>query len=232
MKVIVTRPAESAARTAETLKAMGHDPLLLMLFEAENDAAGVKEARAVDVQAIVVTSGQALEALGTAGNLAAHPLFAVGARTAEKARSIGFRQVEAASGNGAALAALLAQRFAEDARPALLYLTGEPRNPRLEQELAAARFPLKLAVCYRMRPLELPRKALDDLFAARPEAVLLYSAATAQRFFKLASEHMRQSPEIRVICLSATIAAHVPQEFAQRTRFAATPIESELLALL
>lgn len=232
MKVIVTRPARRAARTVERLEASGHTPLLCPLFEPSHDEAAVERARNTDAQAIVVTSSEALRALQTAGSLAALPIFAVGSTTAAFARSIGFEQVEATNGNAMSLAEHLVSRFADATRPKLLYLAGEPRMPHLEQELTAARFRLELVICYRMQPVEEARKTLDEMFAQRPDAVLLYSSATARRFLELAEHDVKRHAHLRLLCLSKAIAAEMPPEFAGRTLHAQTPQEADLLALL
>lgn len=211
---------------------MGHIPLLCPLFEPRHDAAGVERARQAAAEAIVVTSAEALRALGRAGNLASRPVFAVGTTTADVARSIGFEQVGAADGDASALVALLTTRLATSSQTRLLYLAGEPRMSTLEQELAAARFALEAVVCYRMQPVDFAGKTVDEVFAARPDAVLLYSGAAARRFFELAEVQVRQQPALRLLCLSAAIAADIPPEFADRTAFALFPREGDLLALL
>ncbi len=87
----------------------------------------------------------------------------------------------------------LRERFPDDSKPDLLYLAGEPRSPRLEQELAAARFPLKVIVCYRMKPVDLRGEKLQAAFQQQPEAVLLYSTETARRFFELSESFLKET---------------------------------------
>ncbi len=233
MRILVTRPEHSAVRTGERLKALGHEPIFLPLFAAEHDPAGVEQALACrEVAAVLVTSAEAVRALGSAGKLADKPVFAVGATTAKVAENAGFSQVVAADGDGAALAGVLRARFPGDQKPALLYLAGEPRSPRLEQELAAARFPLKVIVCYRMRPLDLTGDILQAAFQQHPEAVLLYSAETAHRFFKLGESFLKERRDIHFLCLSPTIAEAVPAAMRGQARYALRPDERSLFELL
>ncbi|HWU60881.1 MAG TPA: uroporphyrinogen-III synthase [Ensifer sp.] len=233
MRVLVTRPEHSAVRTGERLKALGHEPIFLPLFAAEHDPEGVTQARAcTDVAAVLVTSAEAVRALGSAGELAEKPLFAVGKKTAKAAESAGFSGVEAADGDGAALAAILRKRFPNDTKPVLLYLAGEPRSPRLEQELAAARFPLKVIVCYRMRPVDVTGDILQAAFQQQPEAVLFYSAETARRFFQLGESFLKETRDIHFLCLSPAIAEAVPSSMRGRTRYAVRPDELSLFELL
>lgn len=233
MRVLVTRPEQSAVRTGERLKALGHEPIYLPLFAAEHDPEGVAVALSYrDAAAILVTSAEAVRALGFAGALANTPLFAVGKATAEAATSAGFSCVETADGDGAALAAVLRERFPDETKPALLYLAGEPRSPRLEQELAATRFPLKVIACYRMRPVDLTGDILQAAFQQEPKAVLLYSAETARRFFELAESFLKHRQDIHILCLSAAIAEAVPASMQDRTQYAIRPDERSLFELL
>lgn len=233
MRVLVTRPELSAVRTGERLKALGHEPIFLPLFAAEHDAEGV--AKALDdreAAALLVTSAEAIRALGSAGELARKPLFAVGKTTAEAAASAGFAHVEAADGDAAALSAILRKRFPDDSKPDLLYLAGEPRSPRLEQELAAARFPLKVIVCYRMKPVDLRWEKLQAAFQQQPEAVLLYSTETARRFFELSESFLKETRAIKFLCLSPAIAEAVPASMRAQTKYAVRPDERSLFELL
>ncbi|HZG27451.1 MAG TPA: uroporphyrinogen-III synthase [Ensifer sp.] len=233
MRVLVTRPEHSAVRTGERLRALGHEPIFLSLFAAEHDAGAIKQAHVcTDVAAILVTSAEATRALGSAGKLADKPLFAVGATTAKAAGDAGFSNVETANGDGAALAEMLLNRFPGKTKPELLYLAGEPRSPRLEQELAAARFPLKVVVCYRMRPLNLAGDILPAVFQQQPDAVLLYSTEAARRFFEAAESFVKGNQDIQFFCLSPAIAEAVPLALQSRTRCAVRPDETSLFELL
>ena len=97
MRVLVTRPAHSATRTAQRLRDMGHEPLLLPLREPLHDSNAAADALAITGGAIAVTSAEAIRVLSALGEKL-HPhlarsLFAVGETTAEEARSLGFRSV-------------------------------------------------------------------------------------------------------------------------------------------
>lgn len=233
MRVLVTRPEPSATRTAERLKAMGHEPLLLPLFVATHDRSAIERTLADErPDALVVTSAEALRALGTAGSLADLPLFAVGDRTAAAAREAGFHTIETAAGDGRALAGLLAARFSNAPKPSLLYLAGEPRAPHLEQALAEQRFTVKPAICYRMQPVELTASEVQAVFDRKPEAVLLYSSEAARRFFDLVADHLQKGLAGRILCLSPAIAAVVPADMSEQIECAASPDENSLFALL
>src|ERR1700722_5354367 len=88
MRVLVTRPAEDASRTAETLAKLGHAALIAPLLEIRFlDGPGISLA---GVQAILATSGNGIRALARRSPRRDIPVFAVGTRTANVARAEGY----------------------------------------------------------------------------------------------------------------------------------------------
>ncbi|WJH41339.1 hypothetical protein N7E02_13085 [Aliirhizobium terrae] len=63
MRVLVTRPKLSAARTAERLISMGHEPVLMPLSEAVHHPQAAAEAFRTPYAALAVTSAEALRAI-------------------------------------------------------------------------------------------------------------------------------------------------------------------------
>jgi uroporphyrinogen-III synthase len=233
MRVLVTRPAISAGRTGQRLAALGHEPVLLPLFEPEHDPDGVAMARATgDAEGVIATSAEAIRALGSADRLARLPVFAVGRATARAAADAGFSTIETADGDGSSLARYLDERYAGRTRPHLLYLAGEPRAPHLEQALAVARFRITPATCYRMKPAGITGEQLQSLFQPAPDAVLLYSSEAARRFFEIAGPFVRKNEGTKILCLSPTIADAVPAGFKHRVKSALRPDEDSLFELL
>ena len=103
MRVLVTRPEPSATRTAEKLRLMGHDPVVLPLARAVHDLTATKDALTSPHAAVTVTSAEAIRALEELGTEAIAPyredlFFAVGPASADAARRLGLRQVVAGDG--------------------------------------------------------------------------------------------------------------------------------------
>lgn len=242
MRVLVTRPEPSATRTAEKLRLMGHDPAVLPLSKAVHDTPATRAALATPHAAIAVTSAEAVRALEELGTEAiAHCredlFFAVGAASAEAARRLGFRQVVAGDGDGAALAAIIA-RYLEGRisieRP-LLYLAGKPRASGLEDALEQRHIPASICECYRMEDASITEQALQDSLASRPvDVVLFYSSESVRRFFALSFTNTceRALEEAKFLCLSEKIRSAIPPHFQQKTAVAAVPTEASLLTLL
>jgi uroporphyrinogen-III synthase len=79
-----------------------------------------------------------------------------------------------------------------------------------------------------------PAEIEAALLAPVPDAVLLYSRESARAFFALAplAEAPERFPAMRLLCMSANVAAAVPESFTARAAIAAAPDEESLLALL
>jgi uroporphyrinogen-III synthase len=81
MRVLVTRPQSQGERTAQRLRGMGHEPLLLPLSEPRHDTDAAIEALNVHDGPIAITSAEAVRSLTTrSGELAHHlarPIFGV-----------------------------------------------------------------------------------------------------------------------------------------------------------
>ena len=235
MRVLVTRPAHSAEKTAQRLRDIGHEPLLLPLRQPLHDAATAAKALAAGSGPIAVTSAEALRVVSALGETLrphlARPLFAVGEATAKEAESLGFRSVSSSSGNGRDLADLIAAQGADG----LLYLAGLPRAETFEQGLRDFGIRFSVAECYRMQPAAPGRAALEALFSGgRPEAILFYSRQTADDFFRLPDLRaaLPEVGEIRLLCLSEAVAQAIPADLKDKATIAPMPDEKSLLSLL
>jgi uroporphyrinogen-III synthase len=235
MRVLVTRPAHSATRTAQRLRDMGHEPLLLPLRRPLHDSAAALVALATTSGAIAVTSAEVIRVLSALGEQVrphlARRLFAVGDTTAEEARSLGFRSVASSQGNGRDLADLVAAE-----KPgSLLYLAGTPRVETFEGRLRELGIRFSVAECYRMLPAVPDPSEIDAIFASGyPDAILFYSRQTAEDFFRL-PELQAAPPKrnaIRLLCLSEAVAEAVPAALKKSVEISPMPDEKSLLSLL
>ena len=236
MRVLVTRASPSAEKTAAKLAALGHTPVLLPLARAIHDQAAIKVALENAKGALVITSAEALRGLENSPETPfQRRLYAVGEATAKAARAAGFTDVHAAEGTGLSLAALIAGDLASTPHIApLTYLAGSPRSPDLEAVLAAENIPMDVIEAYRMDAIEPDKSALQALLENPPQAVLLYSQESAQRFFRLSAvfEQPDRFSRTLFICISAKAASAVPPHFSPLIRIAEAPDEASLLKLL
>ncbi len=234
MRVIVTRPEHSAARTAERLTSLGHEPVLFPLTRPRHDSTAAARAIQEPHAALAVTSAEALRALDALGKLPdpvlATPLFAVGKATAGAAGELGFTNIRMGPGDGRGLAAMVG---ADPPPGILLYLAGRPRSPAFEAELSARGVPFRTAEIYEMLTLnydgaEIGRKLLNRV----PDALLLYSAEAARIFFRELAPHPSALGRLRIFAISNSVKASIPSELHHNVKVAARPDEDALFDLL
>ncbi len=236
MRVLVTRPAVSATRTAERLRALGHEPVFLPLTEAAHAPDVALGALQKPYAALAMTSAEAARALDPiAANLTEYftkRLYAVGPATARAASDLGFRDIRTGPGTGLGLAELMAGEARDPTFP-LLYLTGRPRSSRFEDRLLAEGLAVDVAEIYEMRAISHePEQVAAALLSPPVDAVLLYSRESASHFARLAENLLPSLPKLQWLCISANVAAAVPATHHANIRTAASPDEDGLMCLL
>jgi len=237
MRLLVTRPEPDNARTAEALRARGHDvtlaPVLRVTPETGADLGGGPWA------GVLITSANAVRAIAEhprKWECLRVPAFAVGRRSAEAARAAGFAEVVSADGNADDLAHLVAARVpARQPDHPLLWLAGEDRAGDLAGALAVHGIAVRTVVIYRaVAETALPDEARDALAGGEIDGVLHYSRRSADAFeaIAMAARIDLKSLPIKHYCLSAQVAAPLRQSGVEHVVVAARPDEAALLALL
>jgi uroporphyrinogen-III synthase len=228
MRILVTRPREQGEATAARLAALGHEalvaPLLTIVQTGETPPGG-------PLGALLVTSANAVPAL--AGFDRTLPVFAVGARTAALVRAAGFTEVRSAEGEGASLAALVANAVSPGAR--LLHVAGRDHKPEPQASLARAGFALETFVAYEAVAAAVLPDSLDRMLREGSlDAALHFSRRTAETALALARAAGLNARflSLRHLCLSADVAAPLREQGAARLIVAGEPDEASLLAAL
>lgn len=184
MRILVTRPQLDAESTAQLLRARGHDVLVAPLLQIISDDRP-EPVDLVGVQAVLITSANALRALARATPDRAVPILAVGAASAAAARGEGFRRVDSAGGDVACLAALVRETL-EPGAGMLLHAAGSVTAGDLSGDLAASGFQIEKIALYRAEtPETLPEPIKTALESHEIDAVVLYSPRSAQVFVRL-----------------------------------------------
>ena len=230
MRILLTRAEEAASRTAERLQAAGHEviasPLLSIVPLPFQWPQG-------PFDALLATSGNAFIAMEQPGPFKALPIYTVGARTAEIARSVGFAHAVTKGQDAEALTDFLLGDLPVSAR--LLYLAGADRRPQLETRLRQAGRHLVTVETYRAEPAgPLTEAAVGALTDGRPLTVLHFSPRTARLFLEQVREAAPfsfQNGLIRHIALSEAVAKPL-REAGCAIAVAATPDEDAMLALV
>ena len=230
MRIAITRPEPNGERSAKALRAQGHDVLLAPLMRIEPAAADL----AGQWSAVVVTSANAPAAL--AGDalraLLALPVFAVGARSADAARKAGFSDVTSADGDVHRLVSLVAERHRGSAP--ILYLAGEHRAADFVGALAQHGIDATTRVVYRAVTAPYPPKHLDAIHVGTLDAVVHYSARSAENFVSGARDAgiAPAALALRHFCISAQAAAPLVAAGAANVHVAAHMDEASLIELL
>jgi uroporphyrinogen-III synthase len=214
VKVWITRTLPAAERTAQAVRALGHDPVVAPVLTVRPLRPGLELS---DVAALAVTSGNGIGALAALTPRRDLPVFAVGAATAAAARAAGFAEVVSADGDVEALAALLA---AVRPRGVVLHAAGRPLAGDLVGALAAAGLRARSVTLYET-------VASSAAWPDGVDVVLVHSAHAAR---VLAQGRTGPLP----VALAISPAAAAPLEAVEGwpVRVASAPSEAELLELL
>jgi uroporphyrinogen-III synthase len=233
VRLLLTRPEPDAERTAAALRARGHTITLAPLLRIE--AIADVPLGAGPWAAIVVTSASAARAIKLHPSfdlLRALKVLAIGDRSAQEMRNVGFADVTSAGGEVSDLSRLIGKRMQPDAP--LLYLAGEDRAGDLAEGLRGLGFTVQIAVIYRaVVAAALPKIAIDAL-AGGIDGVLHFSRRSAEAYIDLAGEAGSLASALKPVqfCLSAAIAEPLTRAGAGMIRVAASPTETALLVLI
>lgn len=235
MRILVTRPVDEAQRTANRLRALGHETFIapVLRIEPVPDASIGHAPWGV----VVMTSGNAARALmahARCSELTALPVFAVGRQTAEAAKLAGFSDVTSSDGDGGDLVRLISGRISDRAAP-LLYLAGSDVARDLAGDLAAHGFKVQTVVLYRAKAAD---AFTDEVAAAMRtggiDGILHYSRRSTVIFVECARSGglLREIKALTHFCLSDRAAEPLRDIGATDIRIARRPDEEALIDLL
>lgn len=235
MRVLVTRPASDAAELATRLGEMGMTAIIDPLLEVE--LMPVEAGPFAGAAAVVATSRNALRAL--AGSPAresaiALPMFAVGGRTEQMAREVGFTQISRGPGTARSLAEAIAAALPDRSRH-IVYLAGEHLAFDLAPVLQSHGFDVTQITAYRTIAAKSLLPATRAAFASGEiDAVILLSPRTAAVYGQLVqAAGLRQAVSGVVhICLSGSVAGALTGLSPQKVIVSAHPATEDLLALV
>ncbi|MBR2171682.1 uroporphyrinogen-III synthase [Sphingopyxis sp.] len=176
LPLIVTRPEPGNAATVERARAMGFDARAMPLFAAR--AIDWRLPASGDFDALLLTSAFAARLAGRGlAELAALPVYAVGAATARAAEAAGLAVAMTGSSG--------AQRLLDDMTSEnihnILWLCGRDRSEFDARAAAITALP-----CYAVDPAPMP--AEWDALIAAPATLLAHSARAAARISQLVGD--------------------------------------------
>jgi len=224
MKVWITRAEPGAARTAERVRALGHEPLIAPLLQV------LALPGAIDLDgigALAFTSANGVGAFAERNPDRGLPVFAVGEASARVAIEAGFASVASADGDVGALARLIA---ASRDRFAGKVLSPGPSQPAgdLVAALEAQGVAARAQAVYETRAIAAPA-ALQAL--AELHAVLVHSPKAGAGLAQALSGRA-DIGHLDALCISPAAAATLVGLPFKGVRAAVHPDEPSLLALL
>jgi uroporphyrinogen-III synthase len=226
MKLLVTRPVEDAQPLAEKLEGLGHEAVIVPLLQ-------IKPREGVVLpdgpfQAVCVSSANGLSAKADLTVFHHIPFFAIGPQSALEARRQGFDHVHDRGGNVEGLVRTICKSLKPENGP-VLYLSGSETTGDLKGKLKAQGFSMSRVIVYDAEPC-----VVTDLNALLEGAdgVLLYSPRTTKLWVSQVQNAALVEPAKNLLhfCLSANVAANLPQGWAKR--ISRTPDENGMLTLL
>ena len=180
MHILLTRPLEDCSEMILKFKSLGHQVSHLPLLTIEKMK--YEEINFSDYSGIIFTSANAIKFLDI-NKLDKNILcFCVGDATEKKARSVGFQNTIAASGNVSNLRELILQNYAFKNKP-LLYVSGETISVDLDQQLLKDGYLIKRVINYKVNQAQTyDENFVKELKLNMPDIVYLYSQNSAFSF--------------------------------------------------
>lgn len=199
--VIITRPEPGLSETATAVAQAGWLPVMAPALRVRHHAVAPLFKQPA---ALLLTSGQAVAPAARAVALSV-PVFAVGERTAQKARTAGFGVVWSANGNAQALEQLLVQHCAPG-QGSLLLFSGAGQGLELAAGLRTHGFKVVRRVAYRAEPMGgMPASVGHALQADQTAGILFFSAQSAVCWL----QNVPHGPtRDRVLALRAVVISH------------------------
>jgi uroporphyrinogen-III synthase len=227
--VLVTRAAGLSPPCLTRLRARGRPVLQQPLLQTQVLTTDIPATS--DYQAVIVSSGIALDMLAAASPARELPLYVVGAASARAAEKVGFVHI-----TSAATAASLAAKIRADLDPEeglLLYVAGKHRARDMSRLLSG--FAVELVEAYAAQQTQRFSAAIRKaLKRGRVNTVTIYSARAAVAFVAAARRGgvARQARQATAICLSPRIAAVMRSQGWRKTLAVQLPETSRIESLL
>jgi uroporphyrinogen-III synthase len=228
--IVITRPQDEAGPLAAALGGRGYSTLIEPMLRIVEIRAAIPNLKTYD--ALVFTSANGVRFFAAHSAERGLPVFAVGAKTSEALRAVGFADIRVAAGDAEALSGLL--RAAAPGISRLLHVSGTATARDLAALIDVGQSLDRLVLYGAIAAADLSADLVAALYACTVEYVLFFSPRTAMVFGtligKLGLTEMICS--CSALCLSAPVAAAVTDLPWATVRVAVKPTADSLLSLL
>lgn len=225
---VITRTEPGAHATAEAVRGLGLNPLIMPAARVEITPATLD---LEGVQALLMTSAAAARAIQITETLKALPLYAVGDATAEAALAAGFETVISAGGDGATLAVLAADRMSPR-QGALLHLRGREVAGDVTGMLRACGFEARHVEVYATHDHPDFKAQIQDRLRHDAGYILIHSPAGARRLAAAVSDREGELGRWTLLGLSAACIKSLEHLGFRSVLVAESPDEDALIDAL
>ena len=186
-KILLTRPTKPSQKIAKILAKKNLSSLTQPLFSVIK----IKNLLPINrpLQAVLITSSNAIFALKKLDVKKYILILAVGEKTADKIKKIGYKNVIFANNSAASLLELAKEKLSKN-NGSVIYLSGEIITLDLAKKLCKQGFEAEKLVVYKAKEVEnfLP-ETVDELRSGNISEVWIYSKNSEKIFYKLAKQH-------------------------------------------
>lgn len=227
--ILVTRPIEEASATAEKLEAMGHRVVTAPMLTVEPVSFEIPD----ENRSLIITSKNGARlGLVNIGNKS-RPIFAVGEKTADEIRALGFTNVTVGPGTARQMIPLLLECGVTEKRK-YTHLCGSNMAYNIAAALRDEGLDAVHTVTYQTKPARsLSMGVQEALDEGEIDVALFYSPRTATTFEEVVADYGRSDwlNKIRAVCLSTQVAGNLLGPWKSK-EYAIIPTEKAVLSLL
>jgi uroporphyrinogen-III synthase len=213
MRILITRPKESAVSLIKHLQSLGHqvtiDPLIHIL---PMDHESVTKSFPPSLEIVVTTSQQAIRCLADLTIQRDFLLWCVGVESAKVAKELGFMKIHEAGGSAEALVNRLPLSLHPPLDKPILHVSGDVIRFDLVKALQNKGIAAQRVIVYKTQEAKkLSEDTQTALKAGTLDAILFYSPRTAHVFQTLCLSAALESycETITSVCFSEAIKAEI-----------------------
>ena len=202
-RVLIIRQREDAIPLANSLREKGIIPYVCPLFKPRF----LSLPSIQNPQGLIITSKNALRSLRGRTDFHTLPLYTVGDKTAELAKSLGFLNIFSAAGDSKDLLTLITQK-ASPLKGPLLYLSGAIVKGNITENLSTAGFDIKRHIVYRLESRKaFPSSLKKALVQGEISHILFFSPHTTTLFLNLLKKEKLEAATEKMtsLCLSQDV---------------------------
>ena len=227
--ILITRPIDEATQTAEKLEAMGHRVVMAPVIRVEPVSFELPE----DNRSVIVTSKNGVRmGLANIGDKE-RPVFAVGEKTADEARGLGFTNVTVGHGTARQLVPLLLECGLTDKRK-YTHLCGSNVSYNICDVLKNEGLDAEKTITYQTKAVRgLSVGVQETLDEGVINIALFYSPRSATIFEEVVAEYGRSDwlRSLDALCLSTRVADNLLGPWKSK-EYAVIPTEKAMFSML